>query len=221
VFPIRYADDFLLLVGVAPGPEQSERARQEAEKEKAAVAALLKQQMGLELSESKTLVTPVTKRFAFLGHHVVVRDNRGYKRTACVTLIPKEKSHRLRERIKQFCRRNRTQHSLHDLLRDLNWLIRGWSAFYRHAWGAKRVFGSVDYYAWWSVLRWLRKKHLRTSMKRLKALYPPPKGRRTRSCQWHHRGVSLFIAGHTKVGPYRLASARPPLYVSHHGEPGA
>jgi hypothetical protein len=35
------------------------------------VAALLKQQMGLELSESKTLVTPVTKRFAFLGHHTL------------------------------------------------------------------------------------------------------------------------------------------------------
>ena len=40
------------------------------------VAALLKEQLGLELSETKTLVTPVTKAFAFLGHHVVVRDNR-------------------------------------------------------------------------------------------------------------------------------------------------
>ncbi len=221
VFPIRYADDFLLLVGAAPGPDQFERVRQDAEKEKAAVAALLKQQLGLELSESKTLITPVTKPFAFLGHHVVVRNSRGYKRTACVTLIPKEKSHRLRERIKQFCRRNRVQHSLRDLLRDLNWLLRGWSAFYRHAWGAKRVFCSVDYYAWWSVFRWLRKKHQHTSMKRLKALYPPPKGGGIRSGQWHHQGITLFIAGLTKVGPYRLAWARPPLYVNHHGEPGA
>lgn len=36
----------------------------DAEKEKVAVAALLKQQLGLELSETKTLVTPVTKAFA-------------------------------------------------------------------------------------------------------------------------------------------------------------
>src|SRR6185369_1893314 len=137
VFPIRYADDFLLLVGAAPGPEQHERARQDAEKEKAAVAALLKQQLGLEFSESKTHVTPVTKVFPFLGHHVRVRYNRCFKRKACVTLIPKERSHRLRERIKRLCRRHRTRQSLRDLLRDLNWLLRGWSAFYRHAWGAK------------------------------------------------------------------------------------
>lgn len=101
VLPIRYADDFLLLVGAPPGPEQYERARQDAEKEKAAVAALLKQQLGLELSETKTLVTPATKAFAFLGHHIVVRYNRAYQRKACVTLIPKEKKHRLRERIKR------------------------------------------------------------------------------------------------------------------------
>ena len=44
-----------------PAPSQYERARQDAEKEKAAVAALLKEQLGLELSETKTLVTPVTK----------------------------------------------------------------------------------------------------------------------------------------------------------------
>jgi putative ribosome biogenesis GTPase RsgA len=34
---------------------------------------------------------------------------------ACVTLIPKEKSHRLRERIKRLCRRDRTGQSLREL----------------------------------------------------------------------------------------------------------
>lgn len=221
VFPIRYADDFLLLVGAPPGPQQYERARQDAEKEKAAVAALLKQQMGLDLSETKTLVTPVTKTFAFLGHQVCVRQNRAYRRMVGVTLIPKERSQQLRERIKRLCRRDRTGQSLRDLLRDLNWLLRGWSAFYRHAWGAKRVFCSLDYYAWWAVFRWLRKKHQHTSVKRLKALYPPSKERGTRRGQWHHQGVTLFVTGHTPVGPYRLASARPPLFAKSHGEPGA
>jgi RNA-directed DNA polymerase len=223
VVPIRYADDFLLLIGAPPGPEQYERARQAAEKEKAAVAALLKEKLGLELSDTKTLVTPVTKVFAFLGHHVVVRDTpRGFKRAiACVTLIPKERSHRLRERIKRLCRRTRTGQSLHDLLRDLNWLLRGWSAFYRHAWGAKRVFCSLDYYAWWTVFRWLRKKHQHAPVKALKAMYPPSKERGIRRGQWHHRGVTLFVTGRTRVGPYRLASARRPLFASHQGEPGA
>jgi group II intron reverse transcriptase/maturase len=220
VVPIRYADDFLLLVGAAPGPEQYDRARQTAEKEKAAVAALLKEKLGLELSETKTLITPVTTPFAFLGHHVVVRDSRGYKRKACVTLIPKERSHQMRERIKRLCRRHRTGQSLHDLLRDLNWLLRGWSAFYRHAWGAKRVFCSLDYYAWWTVFRWLRKKHQHAPVKTLQALYRP-KERGIRRGQWHHRGVTLAITGRVRVGPYRLASARRPLFAIHHGEPGA
>ena len=58
--PLRYADDFLLLVGVTPGPQQEERARHEAEREKAAVAAMLKEKLGLELSETKTLVTQLS-----------------------------------------------------------------------------------------------------------------------------------------------------------------
>jgi group II intron reverse transcriptase/maturase len=221
VIPIRYADDFLLLIGAPPGPDQDERARQDAEREKAAVASLLKEQLGLELSETKTFITPVTKAFAFLGHHVVVRNNRGLKRKACVTLIPKEKSHRLRERIKRLCRSDRTNQSLHDLLRALNWILRGWSAFYRHAWGAKRIFSSVDYYAWWTVFRWLRKKHYSAPVKALKALYPPSKERGVRGGQWHHRGVTLFVTARTRVEPYRLASARRPLFAIHHGEPGA
>jgi RNA-directed DNA polymerase len=221
VFPIRYADDFLLLVGAPPGPGQYERARQDAETEKAAVASLLKQQLGLDLSETKTLITPVTETFAFLGHHVIVRENRDFQRTACVTLIPKEKSHRLRERIKRLCRRERTGRSLHALLRELNWLLRGWSAFYRHAWGAKRIFSSVDYYAWWTVFRWLRKKHPHVPMKTLKAIYPPSKQRGIRRGQWHDRGVTLFVTAKTRVGPYRLASASRSPFAIHHGEPGA
>ncbi len=221
VLPIRYADDFLLLIGTPPGPLQDERAKQDAEKEKAAVALLLKQQLGLDLSETKTLITPVTEAFTFLGHQVVVRKSHGYPRPACVTLIPKEKSHRLRERIKRLCRRDRTGLSLHDLLRDLNWLLRGWSAFYRHAWGAKRVFCSVDYYAWWCVFRWIRKKHQHVSIRALKAMYPPSKERGVRRGQWHHEGVTLFVTGRVPVGPYRLADASRPLFAIHHGEPGA
>jgi group II intron reverse transcriptase/maturase len=220
VFPIRYADDFLLLVGVAPGPHLWERARRAAEEEKAAVAALLREELGLELSDTKTLVTPVTRTFAFLGHHVRVRYNRDFGRVSCVTLIPKERSHRMRERIKRLCRRYRTGQSLRDLLRELNWLLRGWSSFYRHAWGAKRVFSSLDFYAWWTVYHWLRKKHQRAPAKTLRALYQSKKPGMRRG-QWHHDGVTLFITARTKVGRYRLAWSRPPLFARHHGEPGA
>lgn len=39
--------------------------------------------------------------------------------------------------------------------------------------------------------------------------------------QWHHEGITLFITARTRVGPYRLASARPPYFAIHHGEPDA
>jgi RNA-directed DNA polymerase len=220
IVPIRYADDFLLLIGVPPGPDQQERAQEEAEKEKAAIGELLKEKLGLELSETKTLITPVTTPFAFLGHHVVVRRSHGFRRPACITLIPKERSHRTRERIKRLCQRKRAWQSLHEVLRQLNWILRGWSTFYRHAWGAKTVFSSLDYYAWWTVFRWLRKKHQHAPVKTLRQLYQS-KDPEIRRGQWHHRGVTLFISAKTRVGPYPRASARRPLFAIHHGEPGA
>lgn len=104
--PVRYADDFIILVGYPPGPEQYEKARRHAHEEKAAIAVHLKERLGLELSEAKTLVTPVTERMRFLGHHLVVRPHPGDGRTVVSNLVPKECSHRFREAIKVLFRRN-------------------------------------------------------------------------------------------------------------------
>src|SRR5215468_3103935 len=57
--PIRYADDFIVLVATDGDPEET---RAVAEAEKAALASELKRKLGLDLSEEKTLVTPVTSR---------------------------------------------------------------------------------------------------------------------------------------------------------------
>jgi hypothetical protein len=38
-------------------------------------------------------------------------------------------------------------------------MLRGWCNFYRHAWGAKHVFSAIDHYVWWTIFRWLKKKH--------------------------------------------------------------
>jgi hypothetical protein len=47
--------------------------REAAIEEKTKLATALKEQLGLELSEAKTLVTPVTEPMRFLGHHIRVR----------------------------------------------------------------------------------------------------------------------------------------------------
>jgi hypothetical protein len=131
------ATRLIILVSVPPGARQYERARDVAMTEKAALAAFLGQELGLELSETKTLVTPVTRVMRFLGHHVCVRDRQHRQRLGewmSVAVIPKDRSQLLRHRIKDLFNRHTTGGSLGDRLQKLNSMLRGWCNFYRHAW---------------------------------------------------------------------------------------
>src|SRR5580692_9630026 len=132
-----------------PGARQQERAREVALTEKQALAAMLKERLHLELSETKTLVTPVTEQLRFLGHHVRVRTHPATGRPVSAAVIPKDRSQRLREAIKNLFRRNTLGTALAERLRILNPLLRGWGNFYRHTWGAKHVFSGLDHYVWW------------------------------------------------------------------------
>jgi RNA-directed DNA polymerase len=217
---VRYADDFIILVAAPTGPEQFERARDVAIKEKAELAAMLKSRLGLELSEEKTLVTPVTERMPFLGHHVCVRRHPVTHEMVSTSVIPKRASHRLRERIKDLFRAYTKSRSLADRLRKLNWLLQGWSNFYRHAWGAKRVFAFIDHYVWWTTWRWLRKKHRRAPAATLARRYGRrgPRGGTT----WVDEDTRAFLVARRRVEPYRMAWMRPPAFaINTHGEPDA
>ena len=221
LFPIRYADDFIVLVGVPPGPQQFERARDRALAEKADLATRLKERLNLDLSETKTLVTPVTKPLRFLGHHVRVRAHPVNGRLVSTSVIPRDRSQRLRERIKDLFRGRTTGRSLAERLRKLNPMLRGWAYFYRHAWGAKRVFSSLDSYVWWTILRWLRKKHGRASMGRLVRRYG---WRKTKgiSPRWRDGDVVPFEAATVSVRQFKLGWLRPPDFAATLcGEPGA
>jgi group II intron reverse transcriptase/maturase len=210
--PIRYADDFIVLVSVQEGPAQLAEAQKVAHEEKAGLARELKEKLGLELSEEKTLVSEVTRPLRFLGHDVRVRVHPGKRRMVSAALIPKEKSQQLRERIKALFRANTTNQGLGDRLRKLNPMLRGWSNFYRHAWGAKRVFDALDHYVWWTIQRWLRKKHHRCSMRKLARLYGwrKPGGRELR---WRHDGVVPFEMAGVRVGRFRLGWMRTPEFA--------
>jgi group II intron reverse transcriptase/maturase len=212
-FPIRYADDFLILVSVPPGPEPLRRAEEAARLEKADLATFLKDRLHLDLSEEKTLVTPVTKPIRFLGHHVRVRNHPSHRRMVSATLIPKERTLRLRERIKrQFGRKGRNlQLGVH--LRMLNPTLRGFCNFYRHAWGAKRVFTALDRYLWWTILRWIKKKHGRAWRKVVDARYGwrKPGGRQLR---WRDGTVLPFEMPRVRVRPFSLSRLKPPRFAT-------
>ena len=217
--PIRYADDFIILVGAPRGPDQDETARRIALEEKAALAVSLREELGLELAEQKTLVTPVTSRLRFLGHHLLVRNGRHQKLIA-TAVVPKDRSQRLRQIIKELFHRSTIEGTLHDRLVQLNPRIRGWAYFFRYACGAKDVFRNIDNYVWWTIFRWLKKKHPNTSMKRLFAKYTwsKPGGKAAR---WKDGNQKVFETSTIPVKPYRLQWQRPPEYATVCGKPGA
>jgi RNA-directed DNA polymerase len=209
--PIRYADDFIILVNAPNGASQE--GREVAEQEKAALAAALQAELGLTLSEEKTLVTPVTSVMRFLGHHLRVRPHPTRGTPTCHAVIPKERSKRLRRIIKEIFSMQYVGKSLEDRLKALNPVVRGWGNFYRHAWGAKRVFSFIDHCVWWAIYRWLRKKHPRIPMRELYRRF----GERTprqRAIRWRDGKTFPFRMERLRVEAYRLAWQATPDFAS-------
>jgi RNA-directed DNA polymerase len=208
--PIRYADDFIVLVASHGAPQE---IRGRAEQEKGALAQRLESTLGLALSEEKTLVTPVTSTMRFLGHHLRVREHPSRECLVPLAVIPKEQSKHLRHTIKDLFRRTTCQETLESRLRRVNPILRGWANFYRHAWRAKRVFAFHDHYVWWAIYRWLRKKHPKKPMRAIYAMYGwrKPRGRMIR---WRDGDTRCFMQSSTPVRPFRLAWQRPPAFAS-------
>lgn len=210
---IRYADDFVLLIGVPEGPDQDDRARIAAEQEKEKLAEYLKSELGLDLSETKTLVTPVTKPIRFLGYHVRVRKHPSRKYPTSHMLIPKDRSQLLREKIKELFAQGTTHFTLRKQLIRLNYLLRGWGNYYRHAWGAKAIFSRLGNYCWKTIERWLKRKHgRRATIGRLirRYGYRPPGWK---GSYWRDGNVRMFQISSLKVEMYRMAWEKIPFFA--------
>jgi hypothetical protein len=174
----------------------------------------------LELSTEKTLVTPVTAPLRFLGHHVRVRVHPSRRKLVSTAVIPKDRSQRLRERIKGMFRASTLQSTLANRLRLLNPVLRGWCNFYRHAWGAKRVFAALDHYVWWTIFRWLKKKHSRAATELLDKQYGWRKPGR-RGLRWKDGDARPFECERVRVQQFKLGWLKPPAFAITDGEPGA
>jgi len=210
--PIRYADDFIILVCAPNGEDQMERARELALREKDVLATTLEEALGLKLSESKTLVTPVTEPIRFLGYHFRVKCHPVWGWVSTI-LIPKSKSKLLREHIKVVFKRPTCNQPLAKRLVELNRTIRGWGHFYCHAWGAKSVFYELDNHVWHTIFRWLRKKHPRLGLRKLAKRYSRRiPGRR--SIVWQDGPISAFKLASIRVCRYRLIGESRPNFVS-------
>jgi group II intron reverse transcriptase/maturase len=211
--PIRYADDFIILVSAPPDAAGNDGGQTTAEQEKATLAAALERELGLQLSAEKTLITPVTSSIRFLGHHLKVRRSAFRKRQHPTAVIPKERTTRLRRAIHAIFGAGTHRYSLENRLKAVNPVLRGWANFYRHAWGAKRVFTAVDHYPWLTIRSWLKRKHQKTPMRTLNQLYGwrKPRGRMVR---WRDGTTVPFPLATVRVRPFRLGWQKTPDFAS-------
>ncbi|MGW6606177.1 group II intron reverse transcriptase/maturase [Streptomyces sp. NPDC055036] len=156
---VRYADDWCLLV--AGTAAHAEALREE-------IAGVLST-MGLRLSPEKTLITHIDEGLNFLGWRIQRHQKRGTGKQYVYVYPAKKALAAVMAKVKTICRRN-TNLTLADLLHQLNRMLRGWTAYFKHG-CSKATFNYLRSYLWKEVIRWERRKHRRTPWKQLRRRY--------------------------------------------------
>ena len=145
---VRYADDFVVMVG---------GSRIDAEALREEVGAVLAP-IGLRLSEDKTRVCHIDEGFDFLGFRIQRRAWRGRPGKRAVYTYPSKKAlASVKGKVRRATRRHRHR-TLAQLLRQVNRILRGWCNYFRHG-VSSRTFNYLDHFAWWRIVGWLRKRH--------------------------------------------------------------
>lgn len=189
---IRYADDFVVML-------HGTRADADALWEE--VGAVLAP-MGLRLSVEKTKVRHIDEGFDFLGWRIQRRAWRSRTGKQAVYTYPSKKTlASIIDKVRGLTRRAKHR-TLADLLRRLNPGLRGWCNYFRHGVSA-RTFGYVDHFAFWRIVGWLRKRHVRLNMHTLVRRFLPG---------WKVRAdnVEMFRPKEVAIVRYRYRGARIP-----------
>jgi len=183
---VRYADDFIVTGATREILEQ---------KVKPALTAFLKER-GLELSEQKTVITPIQTGFNFLGHTL-----RKYGDKLLITPA-KGKVQILREKISQKVK-SALGFTQEELLRQLNPILRGWANYYRNG-AATQTFEKLDHYVFTKLWRWATRRHPDKSRAWKKRKYFPPENEGVFSTRVHRaegesRVLKLYRMASTKI----------------------
>lgn len=185
---VRFADDLVVLV----------KGTQEQAATLLGQLAERVESIGLRLKPEKTGLTHIDAGFGFLGQRII-RKAKGPKRHV-YTLVGNEALASVKRRVKVLTDRSTIRLDLAELLRALNPVLRGWAAYFRYA-AAKRTFAYLGWYAWWRVIRWLRKKHPRWTWRQVRRRYFGVNAIRA-------GGLTLYNPAATRVERYRFRGGR-------------
>ncbi|SER44350.1 group II intron reverse transcriptase/maturase [Actinokineospora terrae] len=180
---VRYADDLVVLC----------HTRQDAIDVKNRLAEWLRPR-GLTFNEDKTRIVHIDEGYDFLGFTI-----RRYNGKLLIT-PSRDAITRIKRRLRAEISARRGQHAL-SLLRVLNPIVRGWSAYY-HTVVSTRVFQNLDDYVFHLLYKWGLHRHPRKSRRWMVSRYF---GRfhPSRNDQWvfgdHDTGAYLHRFGWTKI----------------------
>lgn len=189
---IRYADDWVLAIS-------GTRADAEALREE--IAEVLSG-MGLRLSPEKTVITHIDEGLDFLGWRIQRHQKRGTSKHYVYVYPTKKALHAIMAKTKAVCWQN-TNLPLEVLLRRLNSMLRGWTAYFKYG-CSSATFGYLRHYLWRRVIRWIGRKHRRTPWRQLRRRYSRGDGWPT------HGEVVLFNPAAVRTERYRYRGAQIP-----------
>src|SRR5215213_5284911 len=188
---VRYADDFVVLVA---------GTRQHAEALREQVAAALAT-LGLRLSPEKTTICHLDEGFEFLGWRIQRHQQRGSQRRYVYTYPSRTALTAVKAKVRAITGQT-TNQPLTVVLHRLNWVLRGWTNYFRHG-AASKTFAYLDAFCWRRVMRWLCRKHQHTGWRNICRRWLP--GWRPTEGK-----VTLFDPGTIKIVRYRYRGAAIP-----------
>jgi len=142
MYIVRYADDFV--IALKGSVEMGEAIKQE-------VGTFLKQELALELSVEKTLVSPVENGFDFLGFTL-----RKFHRVPLIK--PSRKAiERFKVNVRERIRAGFNNGPRAGII-YLNRYLIGWGAYYRRV-SSSDTFRSLDHYVWQAVWHWAERTY--------------------------------------------------------------
>lgn len=160
---IRYADDFVILLG--------NHTKQQAKEIKLEISEWFSGQLALELSEEKTKITHCLEGFTFLGYRIrkVKRDDSkdgeyGYKQYSLIE-VPRERLALFKLKTKKVMEGYHNS-DLVDLIFRLNSMVSGWSNYYRICNNWTLYKGYYDTWLTHELQHWIGRKK-RCSIKKV------------------------------------------------------
>lgn len=197
IHTIVYADDFII---TANNEEILHQVKEDIEE--------FLQERGLELSESKTLITHINEGFDFLGWNF-----RKFK-TKLIIAPSKKSVKNICKKISETVRKNLMQKQ-EMLIKQLNALIRGWCNYHKTS-CAKKAFQTIDKHTFYALWKWAKRRHSTKSKHWRKERYFHQEG--SRDWIFGTEKVKLVFASDTKIKRHRLIKFEANPYLRKYGE---